>query len=176
MLPPPPHYERFQSFLLQGDIGFFPFTQVVALHEDEALPGVALPSAVAGIPAFENMRMTTIGIGDTVYLLRHWQGLGIVIDQTSELMKRKDDSRVVVAPLVPASASGLDWALAAAGQYAGVLALPESAASSIAAGFPEADWPNMVTAARSVTTVSRSLAEAGRMMTLSTHLRNSIDV
>jgi hypothetical protein len=52
------------------------------------------------------------------------------------------------------------------GQIAGGLPLPQAARGSIAEGFPEKDWPDLVLAARSVTTISRGIVEAGRLMSL----------
>jgi hypothetical protein len=92
--------------------------------------------------------------------------LGVVIDVTSELMNSPDDGRVTVAPLVPRAAVTLDWEQVLDGKVAGTMALPAVQSGSIRDGFPPADWPDVLLAARSVTTLTRRIVEAGRMMTL----------
>lgn len=166
MLPPTPYYERHHDFIKQGDIGFFPFTQLLRPSEGDSLPGRVAPTAVKGIPVFDKMTETPLTFDGTDYLLRHWHGLGVVIDVTSEIMNSPDDSRVTVAALVPRVAIQLDWAAATRGQLAGVLPLPEAQRSSIEADFPDADWPDVVLSARSLSTVSRGIVESGRMMSL----------
>jgi hypothetical protein len=166
VLPPAPHYEPAQEQLLQGDIGFFPFMQIVRPDESDALPGATMPPTVRAIPVFDGMRDTAVTVSGVEYVIRQWNGLGVVVDQTSELRNSPLDSRVTVAPLVPSDASGLKWDTATAGLYAGVLALPEASRSSISDNFPPSDWPNVVLLPRSMTTVSRKIAESGRMMTL----------
>jgi len=170
VLPPPPHYEPCQEFLLQGDIGHFPFIQIVKMNEEHLLPSTEMPPPSKAIPSYPGMVETAIAIDRVPYGLRRWHGLGIVVDQTSELQKYPADSRVTVAPLVPAAASGLNWATAVAGQYAGVLVLPSCDAGAALGGMPKTDWPEVVVAFRSVTTTSRAIAEAGRMMTVTPKL------
>jgi hypothetical protein len=110
--------------------------------------------------------VTPIVVDGNRYLLRQWTGLGIVIDHTSELRNSPNDSRVTVAPLVPANASGLHWETAMAGMYVGVLPFPPCARHAAVGGVPEDDWAPAVGVVRSVTTLSRSVVEARRMMTL----------
>ena len=166
-LPPPPYYERCQPDLLQGDIGYFPFAQLVRVDEAAVLPGSDMPPTERGIPVLEALEQTGVTIGGNDYLLRHWSGYGMVLDQTSELRNSPRDSRVTIALLVARAASGLNWEPAVAGQYAGVLALPAAERGSITEAFPPEQWPDCVMLARSVTSVSRAVVEAGRMMTLS---------
>lgn len=166
MLPPTPHFERHQEILMQGDIGFFPFAQLAIPSEAASLPADILQPAARGIPAFEGLVQIPLATEFGEYLLRRWHGLGVVIDVTSELMNSPEDSRVTVAALVPRDAVNLSWEAAIRGQLAGVLAIPRVERGSLTPGFPEADWPDMVLSARSLTTVSRGIAESGRMMTL----------
>ncbi|MGO9179178.1 MAG: hypothetical protein ACLQBX_17705 [Candidatus Limnocylindrales bacterium] len=166
MLPPPPHYEPCHPYLLQGDIGYFPFTQVLRPSESTVLPSGSMPPTEKGVPVFEGMRQTAVNLGGADHLLRHWYGLGVVVDQTSELRNSPKDSRVTVAALVSENACGLTWDAAVAGRYAGVLVLPEASLGSIGDDFPPIDWPGVAVLGRSLTTVSRGIVESGRMMTL----------
>ena len=150
----------------QGDIGFFPFTQLLRLDEAEWLPGPTLPPTIEAVHVFEGMTDATVTIDSTDYLMRRWHGLGLVIDVTSELMQSPEDSRVTVAPLVPRAAVTLSWEQVVRGRVAGVLPLPAAERGSIDVEFPEADWPDVILAARSLTTISRGIVEEGRLMSL----------
>jgi len=98
LLPPAPHYEPCQDYILQGDIGYFPFAQIVLPTESESLPGPA--STNPRVPAFEGMITHDLVVDDVTYQLRQWRGLGMVIDATSELANSPDDNRVTVIPIV----------------------------------------------------------------------------
>jgi hypothetical protein len=167
VLPSPPHYERAQPHIQQGDIGYFPFSQLVRPDEVDTHPGARMPPTVHGVPVFEGMVDTLVTTAGVDYLLRSWHGLGIVVDVTSELANSPQDNRVSIAPLVPVAASGLRWDLAESLRYAGVIPLPAAERDSISTGFPVSDWPAVVGLPRSVATVSRRIVESGRMMTLS---------
>lgn len=166
MLPPTPHYERHRQFIQQGDIGFFPFAQLLRPDEGDWLPGADQPPTVKAIPVFENMTEATVTVDGSSYLMRKWHGLGLVVDVTSELMNSPRDSRVTVAPLVPRAAVNLNWEQVVRGQIAGVLPLPQAERGSIDTEFPESDWPDVLLAARSLTTISRGIVESGRLMAL----------
>jgi hypothetical protein len=165
VFPPPPHYEPCQDFLLQGDIGYFPFVQLVAPTEATALPSADM-SNQRGVPAFEGMGTTPISIDGRSYLLRHWAGLGMVIDHTSELRNSEADSRVTVAPIVDAGRSGFNWAATMTGEVVGAMPLPACGMGGAVAGMPERDMPELVVLPRTVVGISRRIAHDGRMMTL----------
>lgn len=166
MLPPAPYYERHREFVRQGDIGYFPFTQLLRTDEGASLPGSEPPPTAKAVPVFEGMTEVTVTFDGTDYLMRRWHGLGLVIDVTSELMQSPHDSRVTVAPLVPRAAVTLNWEQVVQGRVAGVLPLPQTERGSIDAEFPEADWPDVLLAARSLATISRGIVEKGRLMSL----------
>jgi hypothetical protein len=165
VLPPPPHYEPCQEFLLQGDIGYFPFAQLVEPTEASGLPSAEI-SSERGVPAFEGMSSSPVSIGGHGYLLRHWSGLGMVIDNTSELGNSKADSRVTVAPIVDVGHSGFNWAATSTGEIVGAVPLPACQMGAAVAGMPERDMPELVVLPRTVVGVSRRIALDGRMMTL----------
>ena len=149
---------------MQGDIGYYPFVQFALPGELPPLDPAAPPQK--GVPSFDGATDDLVEIGDTQLVARRWFGLGVIIDVTSELLKRPYDTRVTVAALAPRRSANVNWEAAARGELVGVLALPEAPRDSISAGFPEADWPPLVLAGRSVTTISRQMAHDGRLMTL----------
>jgi hypothetical protein len=165
-LPPAPHYERPADFIRQGDIGFFPFIQLLRTDEDGWLPNGTPPPTVKGVPVFEGLTQSSLSFDGSEYLVRQWHGLGVVVDMTSELMQSPQDSRVTVAALVPKEAVKTNWGLAMAGRLAGVLPVPAVERGSLEADMPDADIPDVLLATRSVTTVSRGIVLEGRMMSL----------
>ena len=165
VLPSPPHYEPCQDFLLQGDIGYFPFVQLVAPTEAAVLPSAEI-SNERGVPAFDRMATTPVNIDGQSCLVRHWLGLGMVIDSTSELRNSPRDSRVTVAPIVDAGRSGFNWAAAMNGEVVGAVPLPACEMGGAVAGMPERDMPELLVLPRTVVGVSRRMAHDGRMMTL----------
>jgi hypothetical protein len=166
LLPPAPYYERPAEFIRQGDVGFFPFAQLLKTDEDGRLPGGTPPPTMEGIPAFDGMTEATVTFDGSEYLMRRWHGLGVVIDMTSELMKRPENSRVTVVPLVPKEAVKVNWGLAMAGRLAGVLPIPAVEQGTIDTDLPDSDMPDVLLSARSITTVSRGIVIEGRMMSL----------
>lgn len=154
------------EFVRQGDVGYYPFSQLLRLDEREWQPKGEPPPTVKGIPVFDGMKETTVSVDGIDYLMRHWNGLGVVIDVTSELMNSEHDSRVTVAPLVPKEAVKVNWNQAVDGRLAGVLSIPAVDRGSIDADFPEADLSDVILAVRSVTTISRGIVSEGRLMSL----------
>lgn len=133
-LPPTPHYERCHHFVRQGDIGYFPFVQLLTTTEASSLPNGILPPTAKAVPVFEGMAEGETIIDGTSYLVRRWHGFGIVVDVTSELMQSPNDNRITVAPLVPRAAANANWDQVVHGVVAGVQALPAAMQGSIEPG------------------------------------------
>ena len=165
MIPPGPHYEPCQDFLLQGDIGFFPFVQITAQGEAGGVPN-GEKSDLRGIPTFRGMETAEIVIEGVPYAARVWRGLGLVIDQTSELRNSEADNRVTVIPIVAAEDAGVPWEAAGRGEIVGAVPLPGAAKGSGVGGVPATDMRDLVALPRTAVNVSRALALEGRMMTL----------